>query len=243
MKTSVPALLFALAIVVSAAILGNAYVKRSQVRGTITVTGLGKEDFSSDLVVWEGRFSQENADLRQAAADLETNRKVIEEYLVKQGIPADSIVFSAVETMERTRATYTGDGRYTGEVFEGYILSQSLTITSRNVSLVEGISRRITELLNQGIRFYSEAPRYYYTGLSDLKIALISKATEDARARAEKISEKSGGEIGKLVSAQMGIFQITGQNSNEEFSWGGTFNTASREKSATITMKLTYRVD
>jgi len=128
-------------------------------------------------------------------------------------------------------------------VFEGYILSQSLTITSRKVSLVEGISRRITELLNQGIRFYSEAPRYYYTGLSDLKIALISKATEDARARAEKISEKSGGQIGKLVSAQMGIFQITGQNSNEEFSWGGTFNTASREKSATITMKLTYRVD
>jgi len=41
----------------------------------------------------------------------------------------------------------------------------------------------------------------------------------------------------------MGIFQITGQNSKETYSWGGTFNTDSREKSASITMKLTYKVD
>ena len=41
----------------------------------------------------------------------------------------------------------------------------------------------------------------------------------------------------------MGIFQITGQNSKESYSWGGTFNTSSREKTASITMKLTYKVD
>ena len=40
----------------------------------------------------------------------------------------------------------------------------------------------------------------------------------------------------------MGIFQITGQNSGEEFSWGGTFNTESKNKTASITMKLTYGV-
>ena len=41
----------------------------------------------------------------------------------------------------------------------------------------------------------------------------------------------------------MGIFQITGQNSNEDYSWGGTFNTSSKEKTASITMKLDYEVD
>ena len=54
---------------------------------------------------------------------------------------------------------------------------------------------------------------------------MISKATEDARLRAEKIAEFSGGKLGKLESARMGIFQITGQNSKESYSWGGTFNT------------------
>lgn len=40
----------------------------------------------------------------------------------------------------------------------------------------------------------------------------------------------------------MGIFQITGQNSDEDYSWGGTFNTESKEKTASITMKLDYKV-
>ncbi len=72
---------------------------------------------------------------------------------------------------------------------------------------------------------------------------MISKATEDARIRAEKIAENSGGRLGDLISAKMGIFQITGQNSNEDYSWGGTYNTSSKEKTASITMKLNYEVD
>ena len=72
---------------------------------------------------------------------------------------------------------------------------------------------------------------------------MISKATEDARLRAEKIAEFSGGKLGELESAKMGVFQITGQNSNENYSWGGTFNTSSKEKTASITMKLVYAVD
>ena len=72
---------------------------------------------------------------------------------------------------------------------------------------------------------------------------MISKATEDARIRAEKIAENSGGNMGELISAKMGIFQITGQNSKEDYSWGGTFNTSSKEKTASITIKLVYKVD
>ena len=70
-----------------------------------------------------------------------------------------------------------------------------------------------------------------------------SNSTEDARLRAEKIAEFSGGKIGKIVSAKMGVFQIIGQNSNEDYSWGGTFNTSSKEKTASITMKLVYDID
>ena len=69
---------------------------------------------------------------------------------------------------------------------------------------------------------------------------MISEATADAKERAEKIAENSGGELGDLLSADMGVFQIIGQNSNEEYSWGGTYNTSSKEKTASITMKLTY---
>lgn len=48
--------------------------------------------------------------------------------------------------------------------------------------------------------------------------------------------------LGGVTSARMGVFQITGANTNEEFSAGGSFNTSSRQKKARITMRVEYRI-
>lgn len=243
MKQYTNSMIFGIAIVASSMFLGKAYTDRNKDEGEIRVTGLGKADFSSDLIVWEGRFGAQDIDLKQAYLTLEKNKSTINQYLSDKGIDTEQLVYSAVKTNRKNKRLYSSDGKYTGEEFVGYELMQSVQIESTEVDKVEKVSREITELLNQGVQFYSEAPRYYYTKLADLKIEMISKATEDARLRAEKISEFSGGKLGELESAKMGIFQITGQNSKEDYSWGGTFNTSSREKTASITMKLVYKVD
>jgi hypothetical protein len=72
---------------------------------------------------------------------------------------------------------------------------------------------------------------------------MIETATLDANKRARILAENSGNKIGKLKRATLGVFQIVGQNSGEDFSWGGTFNTFSRKKTAHITVKLEYLVD
>lgn len=242
MKKGISAIVFSLAIIISAYLLGNAIINRNSGKGYISVTGLGNADFTSDLIVWEGSFSRTNTSLEQAYNNLEKDKKVIQEYLLSKGVSENELVFKAVQTSENRKPKYI-DGKYVGEEFLGYVLTQSLQIDSKNVLEVEKISREITELLNKGIQFYSNPPRYYYSKLADLKVEMISKATADARARAEKIAENSGGKLGDLVSAKMGIFQITGQNSNENYSWGGAFNTSSKEKTASITMKLEYISD
>lgn len=241
MKTT-NALLFSIAIVIAAFFLGNAYVERSETNGTINVTGLGSEDFESDLIVWVGQFSRESKDLQEAYAALEKDKGIIKNYLLSKGIKENEIVFKAVNTNEQNEPQYQ-DGKYVGNKFVGYLLTQSVEIESHEVKLVEELSRSITELMNKGVQFYSNAPRYYYTKLADLKIEMIRKATEDARVRAETIAANSGGELGDLQSANMGVFQITGQNSNEDYSWGGAFNTADKNKTASITMRLVYEVE
>ncbi|SHM93648.1 hypothetical protein SAMN04488057_104448 [Cyclobacterium lianum] len=243
MKQHLTAIIFALSILGSAIVLGNAYRKRNLEATRISVTGLGETDFISDLIVWEGVFEKQSTTLGVAYSGLESDRLIVTEYLKSKGIDAGEIVFSAVQTRQNTRAEYTDEGRYMGETFLGYTLSQTISIESREVEKVEKTAREITELLNKEIQFYSQAPRYYFTQLADLKIELISRATEDARIRAEKIAENSGAALGKLISANMGIFQITGQNSGEDYSWGGTFNTSSKAKTASITMKLDYRIE
>jgi len=242
MKGHTSAIIFGVAMIVSSIFLGNAYVNRNKTDGEIRITGLGKADFTSDLIVWEGRFVVDNIDLKQAYLNLENDKAIIKKYLISKDVSEDKLVFSAVNTNRKSKRLYSQNGDYRGEEFSGYKLIQSIQIESKDVLKIEKISREVTELLNQGVQFYSEAPRYYYTKLADLKIEMISKATEDARLRAEKISEFSGGELGELRSAKMGVFQITGQNSKEEYSWGGTFNTSSKEKTASITMKLVYKV-
>lgn len=238
---NISAIIFGAAIVTAAFFLGNAYVKRASPPQMISVTGLGNEDFTSDLIVWEGQFSANNTVLKMAFDQLNNDKAVVKSYLVSKGINEANIIFNSVQTTELRDNKYES-GNYVGSIFRGYQLTQSVKIESPNVSLIEQVSREITELLNKGVQFNSSPPRYYYTKLADLKIAMISKATEDARIRAEKIAENSGSTLGDLSSARMGVFQITGQNSGEDYSWGGAYNTSSKNKTASITMKLDYKI-
>lgn len=242
MKKNLNAIVFAISIVAASIILGNAVINRNKKVGTISVTGLGETNFTSDLIVWEARFSQVNKDLKQAYADLKTDKETISEYLKSKGLSESVIIFNAVNTDKNMKQNYSTDGKYLGQEFIGYTLSQTVQINSKEVEKVEKISREVTELLNKGIQLYSMSPRYYYTKLEDLKIEMVSRATENALLRAKSISENSGAKLGDLSLAQMGIFQITGQNSNEDYSWGGAYNTSSKEKTASITMKLTYLI-
>jgi len=41
----------------------------------------------------------------------------------------------------------------------------------------------------------------------------------------------------------MGVIQITAKNSAEDYSWGGSFNTSSKLKTASITIRLEYEID
>ena len=236
------AIIFSIAIVVAAYLLGSSYVKRATPPGVIAVTGSGSEDFTSDLIVWEGTFSQTNLQLQAAYEQLNKDKETVRKYLISKGIGEDNFVFNSVQTIEQREPQYQ-NGNYIGEIFRGYELRQTVKIESKDVPMVEQVSREITELLQKGVQFNSTPPRYYYTKLSDLKIQMIAAATEDARIRAERIAENSKSDLGSLKSADLGVFQIIGQNSGEDFTWGGAYNTADKKKTASVTMRLEFEID
>ena len=144
MKNNLTAIIFGLSIVIAAYLLGNAFLHRNDTEGTISVTGLGKADFTSDLIVWQGSFAKESFNLQQAYSDLEKDKKIISEYLGAKGILDIELVFNAVNSRKNTRAKYSNDGKYMGDEFLGYILTQSLQIESNDVEKVEILSREIT---------------------------------------------------------------------------------------------------
>lgn len=207
----------------------------------MSVTGLGEREFVSDLIVWSGSISVSSSSLIEGYNELERQQKFVTEYIRSQDIADSCIVYSFVNNYEKEKKIYM-DGQYAGSVPDGYDLYQEVKIESRDVDKVEALSRNISQLIAKGINIQSQAPQYYYTELESLKLDIIAMATEDARKRAETIADRSKSKIDKLSSAKMGVFQIVGTNSNEAYSWGGNYNTTSKNKKATITMKLEYHV-
>lgn len=237
----IPVALVAAAIIISVLVLSNAFLNRNRNEDIIYTTGLGSMNFESDLIVWSASFTRVNEDLPSAYTDLHNDKEVIEEYLQQSGVESGDFVFSSIDIYKEYTMIEDQDGNR-HQVFSGYSLRQTVTVESGEVGKVEDISRGITGLINRGLELYSDPPQYYYTKLSDLKMELIEKATEDAKERASIIATRSGATLGKLKNASMGVFQIIAQNSNEDYSWDGAFNTSSKKKTATITMRLQFGI-
>lgn len=231
----------AVAVVICALILGGAYKYKYKEQHTIVVTGLGETEFVSDLIVWRGWIVADSKSITEGYAMLEDSKNKVEEFITSKGVEADDIVFMFVNNFKNMEPIYQ-DGNYVGQRFTGYTLRQQFTVESTNVEAVENISREISALLAQGVQIESSQPDYYYTKLNDLKLELIEQSTADARARATKIANEAGTKLKKLKSARMGVFQITGANTNEEFAAGGSFNTSSKNKKAQVTMRLEYKI-
>ncbi len=212
--------------------------------GGISAAGSATRDFSSDLIVWRGSFSASGLSTTAAYEIIKKDAGLVEEYLLAHNVPKESIVFSSVNISPNYKQIYSDNGNFIGSELVDYSLSQKLTIQSTDVDNIEVISRDITELIGSGVNFYSEAPEYYYTKLGELKLELIDAATADAKARINIMAEKAGGKVDKLLSATLGTFQITAQNSaTDSYTAGGTFNTWSREKTMFISVKLHYALD
>ncbi|MHA6727019.1 SIMPL domain-containing protein [Chryseobacterium sp. A301] len=231
----------ALGFIIGVALFGSAIKNRNKADNTISVTGLGTKTFTSDLITWDGSFSRTSFELQSAYAELAADRSVISEYLKSKGIKPQEMVFSAVDIQKLYNYSNDANGN-SSRNFGGYQLMQKVSIESKEVGKIEDLSRNITEIINRGIEFTSTTPNYFYTKLSEVKQQMIADATKDAKERAEKIADNAGAKLGKLKKGSTGVIQITAPNSTEEYSWGGTYNTSSKEKESSITVKLEYEV-
>ena len=241
-KAYMPTAIIALALIITAFIIAGAYKAKFNKQVTISVTGLAETSFTSDLIVWRGDYQRKSLDLKAAYALIKNDESNVKQYLKSNEIKENEIVFSSIDIEKEFDIKRNDEGKQIASVFAGYKLTQKVTVESKDIDRVEVVSREVTKLIESGIEISSLEPSYYYTKLSELKIDLLAKASADAKKRAETIAVNSGGKLGKILKADMGVFQITAPNSNEDFSYGGTFNTSSKNKKASITIRINYAI-
>ncbi|MBD5549692.1 MAG: SIMPL domain-containing protein [Lachnospiraceae bacterium] len=210
----------------------------------LSATGSASVDFESDLAVWRGSFSVRGDTSKAAYRELEKNANIVKKYFEQNDVTADEQTFYSVYIRELTKENYNEEGDYIGSESDGYELTQSFAVSSYDVNKITTISNECTQLIDSGVEIISSSPEYYYTNLDELKLQLIEEATQNAKERIDIMAENAGCRTGDLLSASLGVFQITGAySSTEGYSYGGTFNTSSKDKTASITVRLNYTVE
>lgn len=245
-------LVIGVAIIITAWILGKSFQNRNKNLDSISVIGLGTKDFVSDEILWSGSFSSNSMDIKTAYNKIVSDQKIVKNFFISKGFKANEFSFGAVNFQKKFREIRSENGennyqtRYE-QVFDGYEATQTITFSAKkNLELmkrIEDVSSKTSELVNSGIELSSNSIQYTYSGLPSLKHSLIESATKDANERALKIVKNADGSLGKLKYASMGVFQITGQGSTEEDSYGGINDTYSKQKTARITVRLEYELD
>lgn len=232
------AVIIVIGVIASSLILVGGVVKVKASKTNITVTGSAKKQITSDLIVWNGNFNALSSKLQDAYSKLEVSRNKVSKYLAKQGIKQEDIVYSSITTTVNYVKDMNGNNT---NAIENYSLSQTVTITSKEIDKITQISRSATELLNEDVAFQSDPPQYIYTKLADLKVTMLAEATKDARKRAKMIAENAGNNLGDLKYADMGVMQITPLYSNDITDYGVN-DTTSMDKEITAVVHCQFEI-
>lgn len=241
--TIVATLIGAVALVVSVALF-SAGLKhfRSKTVKTVSVTGKSEHNFEADLIVWKMNIKAEAPTLSASYAELKKGQEAVRKFFADSKIPQDEISYDVVDIARVSDDYYDNNTSSMKRNFKGYSLTQTVKITSKNLSAVETVAQKISDLISQGVEVDAHKPSYYYTKLDELKVKMLQEAAEDARERAKVIADGADASLGSLQKASMGTFQIIGLYSNEDYSWGGSFNTESKMKTASVTVSSVYSV-
>lgn len=231
---------FALAVanVLCAAVVAWAWIRVAEREQVISVKGSAKSRIQSDLIRWKGTVSTGHANLQQAYQQLKEAMEKTSAYLKSSGLAENEFSTGFIRSETYYQKDWQG---HNTEKVSMYRLLQDVEVTSTKVSVVANLSRRVTDLMEQGVLFESHPPEYIYTKLSDLKIALLASATQDARNRARQICDNSGSNLGPVRLAHMGVMQVVPANSTE-VSDSGINDTSSLDKDAMAVVSVNFAV-
>lgn len=131
-------------------------------------------------------------------------------------------------------------GSRTNEI-EFYEASRSLRVNTEKVEELAVLSRKLYDLNSKGVQLTQRGPDFFVSGLNEVKLELMERATKNGHERAEIMAESSGEKLGSLVSAKQGVIQITKPNSSATSSYG-MYDTETIEKVVKLVVTLEFKI-
>ena len=202
----------------------------------ISTTGSATKEYTSDSVKWTSSITRTVtlATVKDGYTKMASDLTAVKNFLSTNGIPDTSISVAPIYMNE----IYDNNS----QANKNYSLTQNITVNSTDVQKISDLSKNTNSLIvDQGVLFSTASLEFYYSKLPDVRIALLTAAIADAKARATKLAEAGGKEIGSLQSATNGVVQVLAPNSSDTSDYG-TYDTSSIEKNIMVTVKTTFEL-
>lgn len=203
-------------LIATAFIARDAVVSVKEYERVVTVKGLAEKEVPANIAVWPIRFTAASNDLAELYATMEANATHIVSYLKSAGFTDAEITTAPPTVTDKLAQEYGGQKaslRYTAQ--------QVITVYSKEIEAVRTAEGNLGELGKKGIALggndYGQKTQFLFTGLNEIKPAMIESATRNARSAAEQFAADAKSQVGKLKSANQGQFTIEDRDSNTPY--------------------------
>jgi hypothetical protein len=202
----VAGLLIALGAATAGWAVGNGLERFRMADRSITVKGLAEMNVESDFAVWPLSFRRAGKQFAEVQEALAADREQVIAFLRQAGIEESEIEIRPLQVTDVYSREYSQPNqpfRYTGQ---GQVL-----VKSARVAEVAKAALSIDPLIQAGLVIEGDVtPNYELRGFNDVKPALLSEATRNAREQAMQFAAEAGARLGPLKSANQGVIQISG---------------------------------
>jgi uncharacterized protein len=216
----VPSAVIALGLILGGWLLGVQIKNTRLADRYVTVKGLVERTVKSDLAIWPLSYKEAGDDLTALYAKTEADKKVILDFLQQQSIQPNEIELGVIRVVD-TQANEFGGGQ---RAPHRYIVEQQVTVRTKRVDVVAGAAQKTMELLQKGIVLggnTGQGLEYKFTGLNSIKPDMITEATRNARAAADRFAADSGAKVGTIRQANQGVFSILAAEQSSDTSEAG----------------------
>ncbi|MDX5440899.1 MULTISPECIES: SIMPL domain-containing protein [unclassified Marinobacter] len=202
----VVAIILGISLILSASLLKEGLTGLKTSDRYVTVKGVAEREVQADLALWPIRFVATGNTLEQAQEKARSSREAIYAFLELQAIDKNAV------ELQRLDVTDTRANPYQGEGEQKFIINQTLMVRSTQIDRIRQAAQNVSELVDSGVLLTTDygpgGPTYLFSGLNDIKPAMIAEATASAREAAQQFARDANASVGGLRRANQGVFQI-----------------------------------
>lgn len=207
----------------------------------VTVKGLVERTVKSDTGIWPVAFAEAGNDLPEVFAKSQSDKAIVLKFLEDNGVGAGEVSVGQISVTD-TQANQYGSNKAPNR----YIVEQTITVHTTDVDKLTKAAEKTSDLVKSGVILQSNngqnAVTYKFNGLNALKPDMITEATRNARASADRFAADSGSQVGSIKAANQGIFSISAADSASASApgedGGGTAYNADQQADASIMKKV-----